>query len=464
MAQTSKLFLELLANSAGNQVNANTTFTALDQLVMPRVVDKDLSTPPSSPANGAMYIVGASPTGAWAGKANNLAWWITSAGAWTFIPPSAGMSVRVLDEVDSAGAPINYVYSGAAWVLQASGGGGPDNSTETVSISSGSLNLSSTTKEVVVVDLNQNVTSITMPAGASGQAVNRRIVFTQSGAANFTVSGWTSVTIEGGTAPVAATGVGAATEYMLSNTNNSGWRMYVDQGITLAQVGQLGGFRNKLINGNFQVNQRTYVSGTATTSANQYTLDRWRVVTSGQNLAFSASGNGNQITAPAGGVEQVIEGINIEGGTYVLNWTGTATATVNGTARAKGETFTLTANTNATVRFVGGTVSLAQLELSTVATPFEHRPYGVELSLCQRYYIFDGTLTYVPIINTAGTAARLTCKFPVTMRSTPTVSIIGQVGGGTQVIEFQSVNGFSVGSALPSGDVFFTAYSASAEL
>jgi len=27
-----------------------------------------------------------------------------------------------------------------------------------------------------------------------------------------------------------------------------------------------------------------------------------------------------------------------------------------------------------------------QLEVGTVATPFEHRPYGVELALCQRYY------------------------------------------------------------------------------
>jgi hypothetical protein len=107
--------------------------------------------------------------------------------------------------------------------------GSADNSTETVAISSGTLNLSATTKEVIVVDLNQNVTTVTMPAGVAGQAVNRRIVFTQSGAANFTVAGWGSVSIEGGTAPTASTGTGAVTEYMLSNTNNGGWRMYVDQ-------------------------------------------------------------------------------------------------------------------------------------------------------------------------------------------------------------------------------------------
>lgn len=95
-------------------------------------------------------------------------------------------------------------------------------------------------------------------------------------------------------------------------------------------------FRNKIINGNFGINQRGYVSGTATSGANQYTLDRWRVVISGQNLAFSTSGNGNSVTAPAGGIEQVIEGANIEGGTYTLSWTGTATAAINGSAIVNG--------------------------------------------------------------------------------------------------------------------------------
>jgi hypothetical protein len=144
-------------------------------------------------------------------------------------------------------------------------------------------------------------------------------------------------------------------------------------------------FRNKLINAQGLINQRGYISGATTTQANQYTVDRWRVVTSGQNLSFLTSQNIATFTAPAGGVEQVVEGLNVESGTYVLNWTGTATATVNGTARTKGETFTLTGGSNVTVSFVGGTFSLPQLEKGNVPTVFEHRPIGTELALCQRY-------------------------------------------------------------------------------
>ena len=148
----------------------------------------------------------------------------------------------------------------------------------------------------------------------------------------------------------------------------------------------LTGLRNLIINGNFAINQRGYVSGTATSGANQYTLDRWRVVTSGQNATFTASANGNLVTAPAGGLEQVIEGASIAGGTYVINWTGTATCTVAGTSRAKGATFTRTAGTNTTVRFTGGTVGNVQVEPGTVVTAFEARPFGLELVLCRRYF------------------------------------------------------------------------------
>jgi hypothetical protein len=145
------------------------------------------------------------------------------------------------------------------------------------------------------------------------------------------------------------------------------------------------GLRNLIINAAGQVNQLAYVSGTATTSANQYTLDMWKVQTSGQNLSWTTSGNIVTYTAPAGGMVQVIEGPLILGGNYVISWTGTATCTVNGTAATSGSTVNLPAGTNATVVWSSGTMSEPQLELLK-QTSFEYRNPALELLLCQRYY------------------------------------------------------------------------------
>lgn len=208
--------------------------------------------------------------------------------------------------------------------------------------------------------------------------------------------------------------------------------------------GHLSGFRNLLINGNPLINQRGYVSGTATSGANEYTLDRWRVVTSGQSITWTTSQNVRTVTAPAGGVEQVIEGSNILSGTYTLNWTGTATATVNGTAVSKGGTVTLTGGTNATVRFSGGTFALAQLEVGSVATPFERRSWPQELLLCQRYYCaVDGEYRFDGQIGPGGGAVASVGAmwyFPSHMRAAPTLVTLSQSGLNSSSIGWTAKN------------------------
>ena len=190
----------------------------------------------------------------------------------------------------------------------------------------------------------------------------------------------------------------------------------------------LTAFRNKLINADFRVNQRGYVSGAATGIANQYTLDRWRVVTSGQFIGYSQAGNVFTCTAPAGGMEQVIEGINLVSGTYVLDWTGTATATVGGVAVAKRGTVSVTGGNNLTIRFSGGTVSQPQFELGTVPTAFEDRPQGLERLLCQRY--FETGLVpvlYLPPSSGFLTAIMLPINFKATKRTNGYVMAYGGV-------------------------------------
>ena len=60
------------------------------------VKDRDLATPPGSPASGATYIVAASPTGAWAGQAGKVAVWTGS--AWVFGTPRVGWIAYIEDE------------------------------------------------------------------------------------------------------------------------------------------------------------------------------------------------------------------------------------------------------------------------------------------------------------------------------------------------------------------------------
>jgi hypothetical protein len=69
-------------------------------------------------------------------------------------------------------------------------------------------------------------------------------------------------------------------------------------------------------------------------------------------------------------------------------------------------------------------VTGVQLEVGSVATPFERRPYGTELALCQRYYykIFpnSGNKMLGFGYNTTTTVASVSGFFPVTMRTRPT--------------------------------------------
>jgi hypothetical protein len=69
-------------------------------------------------------------------------------------------------------------------------------------------------------------------------------------------------------------------------------------------------------------------------------------------------------------------------------------------------------------------VTGVQLEVGSVATPFERRPYGTELSLCQRYYYSFVSGNSFPVMTSAnyGSAdSRGVVTFPTTMRGTPTL-------------------------------------------
>lgn len=114
MTATARLALPLIeAGQAQKHVTHNEALAALDRLVQALVIDRDLAAPPASPAEGAGYIVAASPTGAWTGQAGRIATWVS--GGWTFTVPAAGLRVWLADEARL------MVWTGSAWVDPVSG-------------------------------------------------------------------------------------------------------------------------------------------------------------------------------------------------------------------------------------------------------------------------------------------------------------------------------------------------------
>jgi hypothetical protein len=289
-----------------------------------------------------------------------------------------------------------------------------------------------------------NSSTLVLPGGANITTAAGDVLIAIPGATLGTADKWIVTAYQRNTNPSSSTFTSVATDLLTVGSNN---------------ISASGGFsfKNRLINANPIINQRGYVSGTATSGANQYTLDRWRVVTSGQNVSWTDSGLTRTLTCPAGGLEQVIESLNIEGGTFVLNWTGTATATVNGTAVLKGGTFTLPANTNATVKFSSGTLSNPQIEAGSVASPFERRDYGRELMMCQRYYE-SGVVVRHAISNAInGQSVGATGVYKVTKRASPSAvnfssANSGATAGGITYLDTSSCT-FEA-SCSPSGAVF----------
>ena len=112
MADTPNIRLTFIeANQAQKHITVNEAFRALDALVQPAVESTGLNTPPGSPVDGARYVVGPSPTGAWAGQAFAIAAW--QDGAWAFYLPAEGWSAW--DRATDAA----LTFLGGAWVRQA---------------------------------------------------------------------------------------------------------------------------------------------------------------------------------------------------------------------------------------------------------------------------------------------------------------------------------------------------------
>ena len=126
-------------------------------------------------------------------------------------------------------------------------------------------------------------------------------------------------------------------------------------------------------------------------------------------------------------------------------------------ARSPDHTSTWYTTNDATFELTG-----VQLEVGNQATAFEHRSYGEELSLCQRYY--QGATSVGAGYGSADGYARAGNVYSVIMRSSPTLTLTN-TGSGSIIASGTSASGFYVtyGSLGGSSAGIFT-FAADAEL
>ncbi len=99
----------LEAAQAQKHVTHNEAMRRLDALAQAVVLERTLTSPPGSSADGDSYIPASGATGAWSGHANEIASW--QDGAWMFYPPSEGWRVW------SAAEDALIAWNGTAWTI-----------------------------------------------------------------------------------------------------------------------------------------------------------------------------------------------------------------------------------------------------------------------------------------------------------------------------------------------------------
>ena len=266
----------------------------------------------------------------------------------------------------------------------------------------------------------------TIPAQASvAWTADAELHFLTSNTGDITITAAAGVSLNGVVAGslTLSTQNGAAT---LKRTGADSWWLGGVIGTAAEQraalgLGNVSGI-NRLINGAFLINQLA-LSGTVTLSAGAYGHDGWKAGASGCTYTFATSANVTTLTITAGSLQQIVEGVDLQSGTYTLSWVGTAQGKIGaGSYSASGVTGSATGGTNLTVEFNTGTLALVQFQAGAVALPFELRQYGVELALCQQYYAVFDTAVSGYTLNGFSTGVQI--NFAVTMRSIPTTTLV----------------------------------------
>ena len=231
---------------------------------------------------------------------------------------------------------------------------------------------------------------------------------------------------------LAATTVGSSDYYLIQqkiegyNMADFDWGTANAKTVTLSfwvQSSLTGTFGGSLGNNAFN---RTYPFTYTISSANTWEQKSITIAGDTSGTWLSTNGTGIQLTFGLG------SGSTFSGTAGA--WAGTGYQTATGATQVVA--------TNGATFYITG----VQLEVGSVATEFERRPYGTELQLCQRYYYTTDYASYPigffgTVINTANSLANGIGMFPITMRSAPTVTMgsADQSGVGTFTVTAQQI-------------------------
>ncbi|QYE33705.1 DUF2793 domain-containing protein [Polymorphobacter sp. PAMC 29334] len=109
-------FALLQSGQAQKEITHNSAIAAIDALLHLAVESRTLAAPPAGATSPASWIVCSVATGAWSGRAGQIA--ILDAGGWSFVVPRDGCLAYVRDEGVYA-VCVGGVWNGAAWPVRA---------------------------------------------------------------------------------------------------------------------------------------------------------------------------------------------------------------------------------------------------------------------------------------------------------------------------------------------------------
>ncbi|MFM9941400.1 MAG: DUF2793 domain-containing protein [Hyphomicrobiaceae bacterium] len=374
----------IMAAQAQKHVTHNEAIRALDALVQMTVLDRTLASPPATPADGARYIVAAAPTGAWTGQAQRIA--AFQDGAWTIYLPREGWLAWVANE-DKL-----YAFDGTGWILAggAGGGGGSVNPTPLVGINATADTTNRLSVSAPAVLLNHEGTDHRLKINKAAAANTASLLYQTafSGRAEVGLAGDDNLRVK-----VSADGTLWRDAIVVDRSTGAVGLPFT----TLAAAGP-----NLLLNGDFQINQRSFPGGAL--GAGGYGFDRWKADTGGASLTLS----GTTLTLASGAIMQAVESslwgvanfastqvtVSVESPNADLSVSfGSATGTITAGSGRRSLTLTTAAGDTGNLalritKATAGSVTFARvkLELGATATSWQPRSRADEFAACQRYY------------------------------------------------------------------------------